>query len=49
MQIMMLAPDWTVATTRAMVKAIPGVSKREISALHQGYVVGFRNPLCNGC
>ena len=39
MQIMMLAPDWTVATTRAMVKAIPGVSRREISALHQGYVV----------
>lgn len=39
MQIMMLAPDWTVATTRAMVKAIPGVSSREIAALHQGYVV----------
>jgi len=39
MQIAMLAPDWTVATTRAMVKAIPGISSREIAALHQGYVV----------
>jgi hypothetical protein len=39
MQILMLAPDWTIATTRAMVKAIPGISQREISALHQGYVV----------
>ncbi len=39
MQTMMLAPDWTVATTRAMAKAIPGIAPREIAALHQGYVV----------
>jgi hypothetical protein len=39
MQIATLAPDWTIATTRAMAKAIPGISQREIAALHQGYVV----------
>jgi hypothetical protein len=39
MQIMMLAPDWTIATARTLAKAIPGVSSREIAALHQGYVV----------
>ena len=39
MQIAMLAPDWTVATTRAMAKAIPGITQRETAALHQGYVV----------
>jgi diguanylate cyclase (GGDEF)-like protein len=39
MQIGMLAPDWTVATTRAMVKAIPGVSDPMIGAMHRGYVL----------
>lgn len=39
MQIAMLAPDWTVSTARSLIKAIPGVSRREIAALHQGYVV----------
>jgi hypothetical protein len=39
MQIMALAPDWTIATARTMAKAIPGISRREIAALHQGYVV----------
>jgi hypothetical protein len=39
MQITMLAPDWTVATARTLAKAVPGISSREIAALHQGYVV----------
>lgn len=39
LQILQLAPDWTIATTRAMLKAIPGISQREIAALHQGYAV----------
>lgn len=43
MQIAMLAPDWTVSTTRAMAKALPGVTSKEIAALHRGYV--FRSAL----
>jgi len=39
MQIAMLAPDWTVATTRAMAKAIPGVSEKAIGDIHRGYVL----------
>jgi hypothetical protein len=38
MQILALAPDWTVATARSFAKAIPGISSREIAALHQGYI-----------
>ncbi len=38
MQIMMLAPDWTVATARSMYKAIPGMSEPQVAALHRQYL-----------
>jgi hypothetical protein len=39
MQIALLAPDWTISTTRAMAKAIPGVSEKMIGDMHRGYVL----------
>ena len=39
LQIGLLAPDWTIATARAMFKAIPGVSEAAVRQAHQGYVL----------
>lgn len=39
MQILMQAPDWTVSTARSLLKAIPGVTTREIGAMHRAYAM----------
>ena len=38
LQVLALAPDWTVATARTFAKAIPGITSKEVAALHQGYI-----------
>jgi len=39
MQIVMLAPDWTVATARSFYKAFPGMSEPQVAALHRQYLL----------
>jgi hypothetical protein len=38
MQTILAAPDWLISTFRAVFKAIPGVTERELGALHRTYV-----------
>jgi hypothetical protein len=39
MQILLLAPDWTVSTARSFLGALPGMGNAETRAMHRGYVV----------
>ena len=39
MQIALLAPDWTFATFRSGVKALPGITEPEIAAMHRSYIL----------
>ncbi len=40
MQLMMFAPDWTIANIRILTKAIPGLSKSSLqSGLHKRYAI----------
>lgn len=40
MQLLMFAPDWTIANLRILVKALPGLSKSKLQAnLHRRYAI----------
>lgn len=34
-----MAPDWLAATTRSVIKAIPGVSSKDVASIHRSYVL----------